>query len=784
MSAIVANCAINLECELTKPVKVQYIDGNMFSMDNAGNTAHVYVYYNGQPQEIVGTISAEVIRADGATVAVTGAMSGNRAYVIFPQAAYAVPGVLSCVIKATEGTTTTTIAAFVTNVYRSSTDTVVDPGQIIPSISAAIGSIPADYSALLASIAANYSPSKPYPVGAYCWEAGVLKRCIVPITAAETYTAAHWTDAVIGDDLSALKSAFDSVAVKDNPFETTWEIGGLNGSGAGATASNRVRNKPAFTVRPMQRIEADSSVEIRIAYYNTTNSTFDHWNSTGYETGIFHLEYGYKARIVARYAADPTSDIESATPFYSLVKIITSTYKNIPEVDDTLSVSGAAADAKKTGDEINQLYGLSIVQTEIPVEYVSGGLNGTTWGVTSDNTRIRLKGTTTPKMKTGDIVEIDPVYEARVIASINPGYGKSVVGVVTGENWVSGVVTIPEQYNGKYIGVLIRKVGHLSDDISADVSTMSDYVKLYSIETTAQNTERNTLSGLTFSILGDSISALKDYIPAGNEHYYSGSNHGVTSVNQMWWKVLADSTGATPLIMNAWSGSAVTQLEDSSHISKVPMSDDSRCYALHAYVQVNQGDTGAIEVTSENIADIVTSPFFPAYTPAVGDYVKKVDPDIVIIAGGVNDYTYAESAQSEALPWNGKTTPVISASFTEAYACMIKKIQYAYPSAIIVALSTWFTMRGDDNGYTLTHTVGSNVYTQTDYNDAIRAVAEQMHIPYMDVSNIGFNRNNFYPTYASDSSTIPTHPNAAGQFVMGRAITRRIVPLVKGFKDQ
>ncbi len=210
-----ATIALNYYCDLNQAVKVQYIDGNVFSGDNAGNTISVFVMDGDQPATIGGSVSADVIRADGSTVAVSGALDGNRAYVILPQACYAVPGSISIVIKNIQNTTITTIAALVGNVYRSSTDEIIDPGTIIPSISsliaaidAAIGSIPADYSALLASIAADYSSSKTYPVGAYCWEAGVLKRCIVPITSAETYTAAHWTNAVIGDDLSALKSAF------------------------------------------------------------------------------------------------------------------------------------------------------------------------------------------------------------------------------------------------------------------------------------------------------------------------------------------------------------------------------------------------------------------------------------------------------------------------------------------------------------------------------------------------------------------------------------------------
>lgn len=209
MAAIVANCAISLNCELTRPVSVEYINGNVFSQDNAGNTVHVYVHYNGEPQEIVGSVSANVIRADGTTVAVPGAIQGNRAYVIFPQAVYAVPGVISVVVKVTEGTTVTTIAAFVANVYRSTTDIVVDPGQIIHSvqnliaaIDAAIASIPADYSSLLADIAPTYSPTATYPVtGKIVWYDGTLYENIEPITTGETFDPNKWTTARIGKSI-------------------------------------------------------------------------------------------------------------------------------------------------------------------------------------------------------------------------------------------------------------------------------------------------------------------------------------------------------------------------------------------------------------------------------------------------------------------------------------------------------------------------------------------------------------------------------------------------------
>ena len=237
MAAIVANCAISLNCELTRPVSVEYINVNVFSQDNAGNTVHVYVHYDGEPQEIVGSVSANVIRADGTTVAVPGAIQGNRAYVIFPQAVYAVPGVVSVVVKVTEGTTVTTIAAFVANVYRSTTDVVVDPGQIIPSIQnliaaieTAMNSFPADLTDLLAAVAPNYSSSSTYPiVGSIVWYDGVLKRNIVAIDAAETFNPEHWENVAIAKVVNSNSNQLSQIRSEVEQFAgakpITFEIG-------------------------------------------------------------------------------------------------------------------------------------------------------------------------------------------------------------------------------------------------------------------------------------------------------------------------------------------------------------------------------------------------------------------------------------------------------------------------------------------------------------------------------------------------------------------------------
>ena len=140
-------------------VKVHYLDGNLFSLDNNGNKIGVNMFTNGSPSNISGSISANVVRSDGVTVPVEGNKSNNKAWVVLPQDAYISPGVVSIVIKATDGGNITTLCVVVSNVYRTSTDAVVDPGTIIPSIQTliaeieyAINSIPSDYSSLSANV--------------------------------------------------------------------------------------------------------------------------------------------------------------------------------------------------------------------------------------------------------------------------------------------------------------------------------------------------------------------------------------------------------------------------------------------------------------------------------------------------------------------------------------------------------------------------------------------------------------------------------------------------------
>lgn len=152
--------------DLKNPVKVHYLHGNVFSQDNQGNIIGVKVFDNGQPVNLSGSVSAYIVRPDGVTVPATGTINGNKASVTLPEAAYAIPGVISIVLKIAAGLIITTLLAVVATVYASSTNSAVDPGIIIPNIEelieqiqSAVDSIPLDYSALWREVDDNYSDS-------------------------------------------------------------------------------------------------------------------------------------------------------------------------------------------------------------------------------------------------------------------------------------------------------------------------------------------------------------------------------------------------------------------------------------------------------------------------------------------------------------------------------------------------------------------------------------------------------------------------------------------------
>lgn len=263
--------------DLTKPVKVHAISGNLFSADNQGNLIGVEVFNNGEPVTLSGTVSANVIRPDGGTVAVTGSYTGNRASVILPAAAYAYPGIETIVLKLTESEVVTTLAAVVVTIYQASTDVVVDPGTVMPSIQTlisqiqtAVASIPADYSSLWTTLAPAYSTSSTYAVGQYRTHDGKMYRCVSPITTAEAWTSSHWSEVKIGNELSELKSAITPILITHPSTDYYFRLGGLVSTGeVNDENTKRVRTNWRYFARKGSTINAKTGWQFNIALYAT-----------------------------------------------------------------------------------------------------------------------------------------------------------------------------------------------------------------------------------------------------------------------------------------------------------------------------------------------------------------------------------------------------------------------------------------------------------------------------------------------------------------------------------
>ena len=130
--------------DLRRALSVEALRGVMFTADSGANRFTAEVTSGGETVDLSGaTCTGYAIRDDGSTVIVTGAVTGNRASVVLTQSAYVVPGPIDIVIKVAGGGATMAVGAWRAYVQRSTTDAIVDPGHVIPSIEELLAKISA-----------------------------------------------------------------------------------------------------------------------------------------------------------------------------------------------------------------------------------------------------------------------------------------------------------------------------------------------------------------------------------------------------------------------------------------------------------------------------------------------------------------------------------------------------------------------------------------------------------------------------------------------------------------
>lgn len=193
-----------------------------------------------------------------------------------------------------------------------------------------------------------------------------------------------------------------------------------------------------------------------------------------------------------------------------------------------------------------------------------------------------------------------------------------------------------------------------------------------------------------YSIVGDSISTFKDYIPVGTGHYPTAS---VPTVDlTWWWKLASRFDGRMELLVNnSRSGSQVT-------------------------------DTG--ESTGEHSAQYRC------------EYLDKdgQEPNIILFYMGSNDFN-RNIVLGDYDP-TSQDVPTSVTEFKSAYYNVLSKMNKKYPEAKIICFTLHF------NGYGGFPRVRDDGVTMFEFNQAIKDVAKVFNCEIVDLEQIGFTENN------------------------------------------
>lgn len=227
---------------------------------------------------------------------------------------------------------------------------------------------------------------------------------------------------------------------------------------------------------------------------------------------------------------------------------------------------------------------------------------------------------------------------------------------------------------------------------------------------------------VSVSILGDSISTFRDYIPAGYYDFFP-ENGLVQDVNDTWWKRVMDETGWTLYVNGSSSGATCTG--DSTG------TDNPQCGCNEFRIGALYGPGGAA-------------------------------PDIIIVYMGTNDLL-------ESIPMgdNDGTRQVAEgqvSTFGDAYTLMVDKLRARYPSSQIYCCTiAQVGTYGTSTPYV--EFVNGEGLTAADYSARITQIAENKNLPVIDLYSCGITVDNLHNTSADG-----VHPTPDGMAYIADAV--------------
>ena len=197
--------------------------------DQGAHEIRVTVTEDGQPASLTGkTVSGYFIRADRSTVLLSGSAEGNTARVTLSQSCYVQPGGFSLFIKTGVAGETAAVFWGVGTVVRSTTDTIVDPSETIPSLEELLAMIGAMETATTAAQSATSAANT--AAGAANTAAGQATTA-----ASNASTAAGQANTAAGNASTAAGAANTAAQTANTAAQ---KIDGMTVSATGLTAES------------------------------------------------------------------------------------------------------------------------------------------------------------------------------------------------------------------------------------------------------------------------------------------------------------------------------------------------------------------------------------------------------------------------------------------------------------------------------------------------------------------------------------------------------------------
>ena len=210
---------INRTTSLDGAILPEYMPGLLYMNENQAHKFVITCTRGGSAVTLTGGITGRFMRADGQTILLSGSISSGKANLTLPQSCYITPGRFTMAIFNVTGNAVTTIYALTGNVARTQTDTLVDPGNTIPSIDNLLAEIDAMRQATAAAIAATsgalsnfagmFDETQAYTAGKYVtYTDGKFYRLTADHAANVAWSSTSKAEVTTGGELAGLADEF------------------------------------------------------------------------------------------------------------------------------------------------------------------------------------------------------------------------------------------------------------------------------------------------------------------------------------------------------------------------------------------------------------------------------------------------------------------------------------------------------------------------------------------------------------------------------------------------